>query len=181
MRHVFSRERIMLKNTSQIIVWNEKFDIEFPQPFDGNILIHSQFQVVASLLLCIVGSIGGLFHLGIFIRRYLQSKTFARRIFIQLLCDCCHLMNFLFTHLIVIIVYLRTSTNFDLYCPLSILVFSFVSFVSSSCLCLEGFHRYMCWFRQRSQYRSLAHRFILITAISWLILHFPRFDWNEKF
>lgn len=178
----------ILKNTSEIdrsniiVLWNDKFDIQFHQTssFDGNILIHRKFQVFVSLLLCILGSIGGLFHLRIFIQQYLQTKTFAQRFFIQFIFDCCHLLNILLTHLIVLIVYIKTSTNFDLYCPLSTLLFSIVSFASISCLCLEGFYRYMFLFRQQSQYRSLAHRFILITAISWLILHFPKFDWNDK-
>lgn len=186
-----SFEKIIQENASEIdysniAFSNMKFDVTFRHGsfFDGNTLINSRFQVFTSLLLCIVGSIGGLIHLGILIRRYFQIHSFAQRIFIQLLFDCCHLFNIVFTHVIVIVVYIKTSTNFEVHCPLSTLFVSFASFASIGFLCLEAFHRYMFLFRKQIQYRSIrhrsmAHRFILITSISWLILHFPKIDFNE--
>lgn len=186
-----SLEKLMQENASEIDYSNKAFsNVKFHVGFrhgsfvDGNTLINSQFQVWTSLLLCIIGSIGGLFHLGILIRRYFQIHSIAKRILIQLLFDCCHLFNIVFTHVIVIVVYIRTSTNFEVNCPLSMLFVSLPSFASIAFLCLEAFHRYMFLFRQQIHHRtihhrSMAHRFILITSISWLILHFPKIDLNK--
>jgi hypothetical protein len=149
-------------------------------------LISNQFQVFTSLILCIAGLIGALFHIGILIRRYFHTKSFSNHIFIQLLFDSCHLINIVFTHIIVIIVYIKTSTNINLHCPLSTFFFSLASFGSISFLCLGAFNRYMYLFKKQAQYRSirhrlLAHRFILITSMSWLILNFPKFNFNDMF
>jgi hypothetical protein len=149
-------------------------------------LINNQFQIFTSLILCIVGLIGALFHIRILIRRYFHIKSFSHHIFIQSLFDSCHLINILFTHTIVIIVYIKTSTNIDLYCPLSTFFFSLASIGSISFLCLGAFNRYMYLFKKQAQYRCirhrlLAHRFILIASMSWLILNFPKLNFSENF
>lgn len=149
--------------------------------FDEITLINNQFQVFTSLILCILGLIGILIYIGIFIRRCFHTKSFSREIFIQSLFDSCHLINILFTHIIVIIVYIKTSTNMNLHCPISTFFFSLASFGSISLLCLEAFNRYMFSWKKQVQYRSirhrsLAHRFILITSISWFILNFPKLE-----
>ena len=152
--------------------------------FDEITLINNQFQVFTSLILCIVGLIAALLHIGLLIQRCFSSKSFSHQIFIQSLFDSCHLINILFTHIIVIIVYIKTSTNLDLHCPLSTFCFSLASFVSISFLCLGAFHRYMYSFKKQTQYqfirhRLLAHRLILITSITWSILNFPKLNFNE--
>jgi len=154
--------------------------------FDEITLINNQFQVFTSLILCIVGLIGALFHIRILIRRCFYRKSYSHHIFIQSLFDSCHLINILFTHTIVIIVYIKTSTNIDLYCPISTFFFSLASIGSISFLCLGAFNRYMYLFKKQAQYRCmrhrlLAHRFILITSISWLILNFPKLNFSENF
>ena len=186
-----SSEIVTNNNFNEAFV-NVKFDLRLsddrrvPALFDDNTFISSQFQVLTSLILCIVGSIAGLLHIGLLIRRYLHTKSFSHQIFIQSLFDSCHLINILFTHMIVIIVHIKSSTNFDLHCPLSTFVFSLASFGSIILLCLGAFNRYKYFFRKRGQYRHrrfrfLAHRVILFTAISWLILNFPKFDLNQYF
>jgi len=163
--------------------WNVKFDLDYqiPSLFDVNILISSEFQVFTSLVLCILASIGALFHTGILIRHYFHRKSCSHPIFIQSLFDSCHLINISFTHTIICI---KTSTDIDLHCPLSIFFFSLASFGSTSFLCLGAFNQYMYLFKKQTQYRSnrhrlLAHRFILITSISCLILNFPKFDFSD--
>jgi hypothetical protein len=171
------------ENSSEIITNDEyrnvkfEFNHQISSLFDTNTLINIEFQVFTSFILCILSFIGVLFHTGILLRQYFHTKSFSHRIFIQSLFDSCHLMNILFTH---IIVYMKTSTNFNCHCPLSIFFFSLISFGSISFLCLEAFHRYMYLSKTRSiRHRLLAHQFILITSISWLIFNFPKFDFSS--
>lgn len=147
--------------------------------FDDLTLINNQFQVFTSLILCIISFLGAFIYIGIFIRRCFHTKLFSHEIFIQSLFDSCHLINILLTHIIVIIVYIKTSTNIDLSCPISTFFFSLTSFGSICFLCLGAFNHYMCLWKKQTQYRCiqhrlLAHRFILITLISWIILNFPK-------
>ena len=154
--------------------------------FDEVTLISNSFQVFASLVLCIAGLIGALLHLGILIRRCSHTKSLSHHIFIQSLIDSCHLINMLFPHIVVIIVYIKTSTNMDVCCPLSTFFFSLASFGSIGFLCLGALNRYMYLFKKQSKYRCirhrlLAHRIILITSITWLIINFPKFDFQKSF
>ena len=149
-------------------------------------LINNKFQVFTSLILCIMGLFGGILHIGILIRRCFYTKSFSHQICIQLLFDSCHLINILFTHIIVIIVYIKTSTELDLHCPLSTFFFSLASFGSLSLLCLGAINRYIYLFKKQFQYRYirhrlLAHRIILITSLSWLIINCPKFDLDKIF
>jgi hypothetical protein len=151
--------------------------------FDEITLINNNFQVITSIILCIVGLFGLLLHTGVLIQRCFHTKSFSHQIFIQLLFDSCHLINILFTHIIVIIVYIKTSTNIDLHCPISTFFFSLGSFGSISFLCLGALHRYIYLLRKQSRYRCvrhrlLAHRIILITSMSWLIINFPKLEFQ---
>ena len=157
------------KNSSEIIKFD--FNHQFSFLFDANTLINREFQVFTSFILCVLGFIGALFHTGILFRRYFH---FSHHIFIQSLFDSFHLINILFTHIIFIIVYMKTST---IDCPLSTFFFSLISFISISFLCLQSFYRYI-YLSKEQYHRLLAHRFILITSISWIILNIPKLDFS---
>jgi hypothetical protein len=172
---------------SNIIVGSQLYNSDrVSSLFDEITLINNNFQVFTSLILCIVVLIGAILHIGILIRLCFHTKSFSHQIFIQSLFDSCHLINILFTHIIVIIVYIKTSTEIDLHCPLSTFIFSLASFGSISLFCLEACNRYMYLFKKQSQYRCihhrlLAHRIILITSLSWLIVNCPKFDFKKNF
>jgi hypothetical protein len=129
--------------------------------FDEVILINNIFQVFASLALCIVGLTGALLNIGLLFRR-----PFSRIIFVEILLDSCHLINTLFTHAIILVVYIQTSADIDVHCPLSTFIFSLASFLSIIFLSQEAFNRYMHSFKIKSYYRSLAYRLILIIFMS---------------
>lgn len=169
---------------------NEIFDLKlsnehhFSFLLDEFTLISNQFEIFTSFILCFIGLIAVLFYLGIFIHQYCSRKSFSNKIFIQSLFDLCHLVNILFPHLILIIVYQKTLTKRDQHCPLSTFCFSLVSIISIGFLCLGAFNRYMYFIRKQTQYRYFhyrlfAHRLILITSISWLIFHFPKIDFRQ--
>ncbi|CAF2633851.1 unnamed protein product [Rotaria sp. Silwood2] len=187
--HVGNSSNILTKNKSK----NQYLNVIYSKQFynfhrsssliDEITLINNNFQVFISLILCIVSLMGTILHMEILIRRYFHKKPFSHHIFVQTLFDFCHLINILFTHSIVIVVYIKTSTNLDLHCPISAFFFSLASFGFISFICLGAFHRYMYLFKKQTQYqcirhRLLAHRIILITSISWLILNFPKFNFN---
>ncbi|CAF1006349.1 unnamed protein product [Rotaria sordida] len=187
--HVSNLSHILTKNKSKNQYLNIIYDKQFynfhrsSSLMDEITLINNHFQIFISLILCIVSLMGTLLHIEILIQRYFHAKSFSRHSFIQTLFDFCHLINILFTHSIIIIVYIKTSTNVNVYCPLSAIFFSLASFGFISFICLGAFHRYMYLFKKQTQYRCirhrlLAHRIILITSISWLILNFPKFNLN---
>ncbi|CAF2072776.1 unnamed protein product [Rotaria magnacalcarata] len=151
---------------------------------DEFILINSHFQAFTSLIICIISFMGTILHIKILIRHYVRKKSFPNHIFKQTLFDMCHLINIWFTHSIIIVVYVETlKQNTDLYCPLSAVFFSLASFGFIILLCLEAFHRCIYFFKKQSQrrrmaHRLLAHKIILVTSISWLILSASKINLN---
>ncbi|CAF1339779.1 unnamed protein product [Adineta steineri] len=172
--------------------FDDKFDLQlfnynrYSSSFAEITLINNNFQVITSIILCILGLFTAILYIGILFQRYFQTKSCSRHTIIRFLFDCCHLINILLTHIIIVIVYIAQTTNFHLHCPLSTFLFSLASFGSISFLCLGAFNRYKCLFKKQSQYRYirhrlLAHRIILITSLSWLIINFPKLDLHENF
>ncbi|CAF0780620.1 unnamed protein product [Rotaria sp. Silwood1] len=187
--HTSNSSHILSKNKPKNQYFNIIYDNKFynfhrsSSLIDEITLINNNFQVFLSIALCIVSLMGIVLHIELLIRRYFHMKSFSRHIFIQTLFDFCHLINILFTHSIVIVVYIKTSTNIDIHCPLSAFFFSLASFGFISLICWGAFHQYMYLLKKQTQYRCihhrlLAHRIILITSMSWLILNFPQFNLN---
>ncbi|UJR37590.1 hypothetical protein I4U23_030288 [Adineta vaga] len=152
--------------------------------FDEDTLINNHFQLFTSILLCIFGIFTGILQIKILFQRYFQTKSFSQQILIRLFFDFCHLINILFTHIIIVIVHITQTSNLNLHCPLSTFCFSLASLGSISYLCLGAFYRYMNVFQKESyshyvRHRLTAHRVIFIASISWLIVNCPKFDFND--
>ena len=149
--------------------------------FDEDTLINDHFQVFTSVLLCIVGICGALLHIGILLQRCAHTKACSREAVIRLLFDCCHLLNILFTHVIIVAVYATRTASLDhLRCPLSTWVFSLASLGSIGFLCVGAAHQYTSVLEKQSmRHRLSAHRIILIASMSWLIMNFPKIDLHE--
>ncbi|CAF1118306.1 unnamed protein product [Adineta ricciae] len=153
--------------------------------FDEDTPISNDFQAFTSVLICAFGMFAGILQWNIILQRHFRNSLFPEKIFIHLFFDSCHLTNIIATHTIILFVYTTQTNDLPPYCPLSTFFFSLASFGSLMYLSWGAFWRHMNVYHKEfycryARHRISAHRIILIASTSWLIVNFPKLNFNDE-